>query len=403
MRTEKIFFTNQTGHKLAAKLELPNNQAPHSYALFAHCFTCNKNLTAVRNIAKALTRAGFAVLRFDFTGLGESEGTFEDTNFSSNIEDLIAASDHLSQNYAPPSILIGHSLGGAAVICASILIPSVKAVATIGAPFDPRHVSHHFSTKLEEIQQEGVAEVRIGGRPFKVKKQFLEDIESASLKRKLNELNRALLIMHAPQDQIVEIENASQIYQYAQHPKSFITLDGADHLLTNPLDSEYAGLTIANWAKRYVALPDKPALKQKKAVTVHLDQASGFTTNVKVRHHEFLADEPATIGGNDYGPTPYDLVSAGLGACTAMTLHLYARRKKWDLQAVQVDIDHFKDYAKDCEACEDNKSKIDHFEKVIHLKGNLDSKQRERLLEIAERCPVHRTLTNEVAITSQLE
>lgn len=386
---------------LAARLELPVNQHPHSYALFAHCFTCSKNLSAIRTISKALNQSGVAVLRFDFTGLGESEGDFVDTNFSSNVEDLLAAAKYLADNYEAPSLLVGHSLGGAAVLCAAYQLPAIKAVATIGAPFDPEHVSHLLGDSIDEIEANGVAVVNIGGRPFQVKKQFLEDIRSNNISEKIKSLKKALLIMHSPQDSTVNIDNAARLYTTAKHPKSFISLDGADHLLSNKIDAQYVGDSIACWVKRYLALPAQEKLRGEKAVTVRLGD-EGFTTEIMVRHHSLTADEPASVGGNDFGPSPYELLTSGLGACTAMTLQMYARRKKWDLKEVKVHLAHFKDYASDMADTENSKSKIDHFDLKLELAGDLDETQRARLLEIANKCPVHRTLHQEVAINVDL-
>ncbi len=401
MPQEKIEFENANGEKLAARLELPVNQRPYAFALFAHCFTCSKNLTAVRNIGRALIMNGIGVLRFDFTGLGESEGDFADTNFSSNVEDLIQAARFLEEQYQAPALLVGHSLGGAAVICAAHELPSVKAVATIGAPYSPDHVSHLLSEKMEDIEEDGVAEVSIGNRPFTVKKQFLEDIRSQNLEPKLKELDRALLILHSPQDQVVEIENAARMYKAARHPKSYISLDRADHLLMKKADSLYAGEMIASWVSRYVQCPEKEELEVKKEVAVRLGE-EGFTTDVMMRRHSLTADEPESVGGNDYGPSPYELVTAGLGTCTAMTLQMYARRKKWPLKEVRVHLEHYKDHAEDCENVEDPKSKIDHFSRHIELEGELDENQRKRLLEIANKCPVHRTLHNPIKIITEL-
>jgi len=370
--------------------------------LFAHCFTCSKDLTAVRNISRALNLNGFAVLRFDFTGLGESEGDFADTNFSSNVEDLIDAAKFLEEHYQAPELLIGHSLGGAAVICAAGHLPSIKAVTTIGAPFDPRHVAHLLQSKIEEIETNGVAEVVLSGRTFKVKKQFLDDIQNQIIVEHIKDLRKAILIMHSPQDRIVEIENAAKIYHAAHHPKSFVSLDGADHLLTNKKDSHYAGNVIANWADRYIDKPEKQDLKSEKEVVVRLGN-EGYTTEIMIRKHGITADEPESVGGNDFGPSPYELVSAGLGACTAMTMQMYARRKKWDLQEVVVHLDHYKDYAQDMEAVVDKKPpKMDHFDRVIEMKGDLSAEQKTRLMEIADRCPVHRTMHSEVKVNTTL-
>ena len=398
----RITFPNADNVQLSARLELPVNQHPHTYALFAHCFTCNKNLTAVRNISRALTQAGVAVLRFDFTGLGDSEGDFADTNFTSNVEDLVAAGQWLIDHHEGPRILIGHSLGGAAVLCAATVIPTVAAVATIGAPFDPTHVAHLFGDSLERIEKEGKATVTIGGRSFNIKQQFIDDLEANRIDAHIKEMRKPLLVLHSPQDRTVEIENARLIYEAAHHPKSFVTLDGADHLLTSKADSLYVGELIAAWSKRYVNLPEKEKLKADKQVAVRLGR-EGYTTDIAARQHTLTADEPESVGGKDFGPSPYELVAAGLGACTAMTMQMYARRKGWVIEEVQVQLHHFKDYADDMEAAMEAKpKKMDHFERVITLKGELDEKQRARLLEIADRCPVHRTLHERVVVTTRL-
>ncbi len=402
MKSNKVSFVNANGYQLSARLEMPINQHPHSYAIFAHCFTCSKNLTAVRNISRALNLSGMAVLRFDFTGLGDSEGEFSDTNFTSNVEDLIAAAQFLKDNYQPASMLVGHSLGGAAVLCAAARLPEIKAVTTIGAPFAPDHVSHLLAEGIDEIEQSGQATVNIGGRPFQVKKQFLEDIREQELSEKIQKLDKALLVMHSPQDLTVSIDNAAKIYLAARHPKSFISLDGADHLLSNKLDSNYAGEMIACWVKRFLQVPAKETLRTEKDVAVRLEASAGFTTEIMVRHHSLTADEPESIGGNDFGPGPYELVAAGLGACTAMTMRMYARRKKWDLQEVRVHLSHRKDYLADQEALDDPKSKIDHFDRLIEIEGDLDDRQKARLMEIADRCPVHRTLHSDIKISSEL-
>ncbi|MEZ5039121.1 MAG: bifunctional alpha/beta hydrolase/OsmC family protein [Saprospiraceae bacterium] len=401
MASIKVQFPNEEGVMLAARLELPVNQHPHTYALFAHCFTCSKNLSAIRHISSALHLSGVAVLRFDFTGLGESEGDFADTNFSSNVSDLVSAARYLATHYEAPSLLVGHSLGGAAVLCAAGYLPSVKAVATIGAPFDPAHVSHLLEPSINEIEAKGVAEVNIGGRPFLVKQQFLEDIRSNKLSDKINRLGKALLIMHAPQDLTVPIENAANLYQTARHPKSFISLDGADHLLSDRMDAQYVGDCIACWVKRYLALPSQEKLRSDKAVSVRLGEV-GFTTEIMVRQHSLKADEPEAVGGNDFGPSPYELVTAGLGACTAMTLQMYARRKQWDLKEVRVHLEHYKDYTSDMADAEKGQPKIDYFDRNVELVGNLTEEQRQRLLAIANKCPVHRTLHQEVEVKTKL-
>ncbi len=392
MSLQKVIFTNTEGQKLVGRLELPVDRHPHNMALFAHCFTCTKNLAAVKNISKGLTSNGFGVLRFDFTGLGESEGDFADTNFSGNVEDLVAAADFLKENYSAPTLLIGHSLGGAAVLFAGAKIDSVRAIATIGAPSNPVHVKHLLKSNIDEIEAKGQAVVNLSGRDFTIKKQFLDDLESNSLGDTVAKMRKALLIMHSPQDSTVEVKNAEEIYHHARHPKSFVSLDGADHLLSERKDSQYVGKTIASWAERYLELPEDSRLSTKHQVVASLNGDDGFTTQLKAGKHYLTGDEPTDFGGNDFGPSPYELVSAGLSACTVMTLQMYARRKKWDLANVEVHTSYGKIHAEDCEACEQTSSKIDSFHREIRLSGELDEAQQNRLLEIADKCPVHRTL-----------
>jgi len=402
MNLQKIEFQNKEGQKLIGRLEFPVDRHPHNFAIFAHCFTCNKNLAAVKNIGRALTSNGFGVLRFDFTGLGESEGDFADTNFSGNVEDLVAAADYLAKNHTAPTLLIGHSLGGAAVLFAAADIPSIKAVATIGAPSNPIHVKHLFNSSLEEIEASGKAKVNLSGRDFTIKKQFLDDLESKSLPEVAKQLRKALLVMHSPQDDTVGIKNAEEIYLAARHPKSFVSLDGADHLLMNKRDSIYAGDVIAGWAKRYVELPDQEKLGTSHQVVASLDKEDGFTTAMKVGNHTMVADEPTSYGGNDFGPSPYGLVSAGLSACTAMTVQMYTKRKDWPLENIEVHTSYGKDHAADCENCEADAAKIDTFHREIKLTGNLDEKQIARILQIADKCPVHKTLHSETQVITKL-
>jgi len=381
---------------------MPVDRHPIAYALFAHCFTCSKNARAVRSISQFLTKRGIAVLRFDFSGLGDSEGDFSETNFSSNVQDLVAAADYLASNLAAPSILIGHSLGGAAVLAAAAEISSAKAVVTIGAPSEPAHVEHLVQSASEEIRTSGQAKVQIGGQSFYIKKQFLEDIKEQTLREKINKLGKALLILHSPQDRVVSVDNAEKIYMAARHPKSFISLDGADHLLSRKEDGYYVGEVIASWALRYLPAPNESSLKSNSQVAVRLNNADVFTSEVKTGKHHFVSDEPESVGGYDFGPSPYELVSSGLGACTVMTLHMYARRKKWDLQEVTCHIDHHKNYAEDLVADGRKPQKIDVFDRNITLIGDLDDQQKARLLEIADRCPVHRTLHGKVKILTKL-
>ncbi|WP_422348365.1 alpha/beta fold hydrolase [Flagellimonas sp.] len=404
MGLQKINFKNSDGQTLVGRLELPADQHPHSYAIFAHCFTCNKNLLAVKNIGKALTSHGFGVLRFDFTGLGESDGDFADTNFSGNVGDLVAAAEFLKDNYEAPTLIIGHSLGGAASIFAAAQIPSIKAVATIGSPSNPVHVKHLLHSGVDEILATGKAVINLSGRDFTIKKQFLDDLETKSLPETAKALRKPLLIMHSPQDDTVGIKNAEEIYMAAHHPKSFVSLDGADHLLSKKEDSIYAGNVIAGWAMRYMGPVEnqEPKLKTKHQVVASLDAEDGFTTQMKVGRHYMVADEPESFGGNDFGPSPYELVSAGLSACTVMTIQMYSKRKGWPVNNVEVHTSYSKTHALDCENCEQDSAKIDTFHREIRLSGDLDEKQKARIMQIADKCPVHKTLHSETQVISKL-
>lgn len=406
MKTEKATFLGSDGQQLAAQLDLPVG-APRAVALFAHCFSCGKDLRSVRRLTTRLTGEGFAVMRFDFTGLGSSEGEFADTNFSSNVADLLAAADWLRQTYAAPSLLVGHSFGGAAVLAAASHIPELTAVATIGAPADPGHVAHLFSCALDEIEELGQADVSIAGRSFTVKKQFLDDIAGSQLDDALAKLTVPLLVMHAPEDAVVSIDNAQQIFGHAPYPKSFVALDGADHLMSDPDQAEYAADVLASWADRYVpthpAASDDVIVAASEGEVVVAERGTGtFAQVIRVAdRHALLADEPIGIG-DDTGPAPYDLLLAALGACTSMTIRMYADRKKWPLEDVAVRLSHAKVHADDCAACESDSGKVDVIERELVIEGPLDDEQRARLLEIADRCPVHRSLHDETHISTVL-
>lgn len=402
MNIQRVSFTNKDKEQLAGRLELPLDQKPHNFVIFAHCFTCTKNLTAIRNVGRALTNAGFGVLRFDFTGLGESEGDFENTNFSGNVEDLVEAADYLEQNFMAPTLIIGHSLGGAAAIFAAARLPSIKAVAVINSPSSPSHVMHLLKDSEQEITKNGKAKVNLGGIDFTIKKQFLDDLENKSLADVVGNFKKALLILHSPQDKIVGIKNAEAVYMAAHHPKSFVSLDGVDHLLSKKEDSQYVGEVIAGWASRYVEIPPDEELKSKSKVAASLDSDENFTTDLKVGDHYLIADEPTSFGGNNFGPSPYEFLSAGLAACTAMTIQMYAKRKKWEVENVSVHINYSKDHAVDCEHCEEDSAKIDTFNREIRLKGNLTDDQKKRLLEIADKCPVHKTLHSKTQVITKL-
>ncbi len=402
MPTERITFAGHDGSQLAARLDLPDGPVLAT-ALFAHCFTCSKDIPAARRISARLAAMGIAVLRFDFTGLGHSGGEFANTTFTSNIEDLIAAAQYLAGRDMAPALLIGHSLGGAAVLRARAGIPSVKAVVTLGAPSDPGHVSHHFEAALPEIETQGSAEVSLGGRPFRIGKAFVEDISETALSPAIADLKAALLILHAPRDETVSVDNASTIFLAAKHPKSFVTLDDADHLITRASDAEYAADVIAAWVSRYVKLrpPAPPPGAPEGVVRVTEADPSGFLQDIQSgpRHHS-VADEPASYGGTDRGMSPYGFVASGLGACTSMTIRMYARRKQWPLTGITVDVCHDKVHAQDADLANDGK--VDLFRRKIRLEGTLDPEQRAKLLEIADKCPVHRTLEGSARITTEL-
>ncbi len=405
MRSEKFSFPGSDGQELAARLDRPDGP-PRAYALFAHCFTCSKDIFAAQRIAAGLAARGIAVLRFDFTGLGHSEGEFANTNFSSNIQDLLAAADHLRARFAAPKLLIGHSLGGAAVLAAAGDIAECEAVATIGAPADPEHVARHFTGKRAEIEARGAAEVELAGRPFRIKKQFLEDIAAQRLSDRIAGLRRALLIFHAPRDETVGIDNASAIFRAAKHPKSFVSLDDADHLLRRQEDAVYLAEVLAAWAGRYLqtgeVMPESAQPGVPAGCVVVRETGEGFLSqHIAAGPHHLRADEPASLGGDDSGPTPYDLLLAALGACTSMTMRMYARRKKWPLDQAQVTLSHEKVHAEDCADCEHKDRKIDRIERRIRLDGQLDDSQRSKLLEIADKCPVHRTLHGEIRVVTE--
>ncbi len=403
MKSERIRFSNGRGQRLAAILDLPASSAPEAYALFAHCFTCGKSLEAIRHITGALAAAGIATLRFDFTGLGSSEGEFADTTFSSNTDDLVAASRWLSEEREPPKLLIGHSLGGAAVVQAADRIDSSLAVATIGAPYDPEHVTRLLAPARAEIQAAGEAEVVLAGRTFRIRKEFLEDLENHDPATVLRGLRRALLILHSPIDHTVSVDDARKAYVAALHPKSFIGLDGADHLLSDGRDARFAGEMIAAWARRYLGIEEhSTALDPRGAEVVVHTGPTGFRTDVLAAGHRLVADEPVAVGGTDLGPGPYDLLMSGLGACTSMTLRMYADRKGWDLRGATVHLTHRKVHVKDCDDCDSPSGRIDEITRELVLDGDLDAEQRARLLEIADKCPVHRSLHGEVKVRTSL-
>ncbi|SOE19654.1 putative redox protein [Spirosomataceae bacterium TFI 002] len=401
MKNIRLKIPNSKGNELNANLELPANQKPHAFAIFGHCFTCSGSLNAVKNISRALTNHGFGVLRFDFTGLGLSGGKFSDSHFTANVDDIIDVHSYMASNYKAPSLLIGHSLGGAAVLVAASKIDAIKAVATVGAPSQVSHVKHLFSSQTEGIKANQKLTVNIGGRPFEVDKDFVDNFDKVDLPNIIHNLKKPIMILHSPTDEIVGIDNAKEIFQNAFHPKSFVSLDKADHLLMRDCDSRYVGNVIGAWAQRYFdeELEEKISTKGEQVVG-HLDLVEdNFTTSIQTEKHSFIADEPLDVGGNDFGPSPYELLNGGLAACTVMTLKLYAERKKWDLQEVFVYISHSKKHKTDSAG---GKEFLDHISKKLHFIGNLDDDQKNKLKEIASKCPVHRTLAGEVQFSTEI-
>ncbi|WP_404420189.1 alpha/beta fold hydrolase [Thalassospira australica] len=407
VRPIKLSFEGALGAQLSARLDLPTGPV-RAYALFAHCFTCSKDLTAARKIAQSLTMQGIGVLRFDFTGLGGSGGDFASTNFTSNLDDLKRAADFLRHEFAAPRLLIGHSLGGAAVLAVADSVPEATAVATIGAPADVEHVTHNFADYLEDIERDGQAEVSLSGRPFVIKKHFIDDLRAHNIEKSVGRLHKALLVLHAPMDQTVGIENAARIFDAAKHPKSFVSLDSADHLLRDPDDATYAAEVISAWAKRYITDEDPVNDEVPDGAVVVRETGLGkFQAMVLAGHHRMFADEPEDVGGFDSGPSPYDFLAAALGSCTVMTMRMYADQKQIPVDGIRVEVRHDKIHASDCMECgpefEQKGGKIDRFERIITLHGDFTEEVREKLIAIANKCPVHRTLESKSLIVTRDE
>jgi uncharacterized OsmC-like protein/fermentation-respiration switch protein FrsA (DUF1100 family) len=403
MPTERFQFTGEGGHQLAAALDLPE-QEPLAYALFAHCFTCGKDVLAAKRIATALADKGIAVLRFDFTGIGSSEGDFANSTFSSNVADLVRAANHLRETRKAPTLLIGHSLGGAAILAAAGQIAEAKAVVTIAAPSDPEHVTGLFKEQIEDIRKQGKVEVSLAGRPFTITREFLDDIAEHGLMARVTTMRKAILVMHAPTDDTVSIDNATRIFLSAKHPKSFVSLAGADHLLSQRRDSTYVADVIAAWSSRYIEPAAEQAVVTTAAprnVVVRETRNSKLQQTISIGPHRLLADEPVAAGGEDSGPGPYDFLLAALGACKSMTMRLYADRKSLPLERATVTLHHSKIHAQDCAECETKEGMLDEIDVAIGLEGALDAEQRKRILEIADKCPVHRTLTSEIRIVTR--
>ena len=401
-------FSNQQGESLTGLLEIPVD-AVRSYALFAHCFTCSKDNLAAARIARALADLGIAVLRFDFTGLGNSKGDFSSTNFSSNLQDLMAAANYLEQQYAAPTLLIGHSLGGSAVLAVAQDLPAVKAVVTIGAPATAAHIKHLFADSYHALTHQPSVQVELGGRSFNIQRQFIDDLEKYNSVAHIQSLRKALLIFHSPLDKVVSIDEAARIFTAAKHPKSFVSLDHADHLLSSPEDSQYVAEVLSAWAGRYLKTErieakteaaETSAVEPGNVMVRELDKK--FTREILTHQHRLISDEPIAMGGANLGFNPYELLLAALGSCTSMTLRMYANHKQIDLQEIRVVLHHNRIHAEDCANCDKSTPTTDKIIRKIQLIGNLDEQQRARLLEIANQCPVHKTLKSRIEVETTL-
>jgi len=400
----KLEFPNPSGETLAAALVTPDQGLPKAFALFAHCFTCGKDVAAASRIAMALAEQGIAVLRFDFTGLGNSDGDFSNTNFSTNIDDLLAAADYLGQQFQAPKLLIGHSLGGAAVLAAAHKLPTVEAVVTIAAPATAGHVSHLFASDAEQIRSEGESKVNLGGREFTIKSQFVNDLEQYLDTEHIGKLKKALLVFHSPIDSVVSVDEAGKIFQAAKHPKSFVSLDDADHLLSRKEDSQYVADTLAAWAGRYLQLGSGEKKIQHSLGDGEVfvtEENNKFLRGLYTQYHKILADEPQSVGGSDIGPDPYELLLMSLGACTSMTLRMYANRKKWDIENIQVKLKHQRVHSDDCDKPGGKDCYASVMERSISYEGELTPQEHNRFLEIADKCPVHKTLEGKINIDTK--
>lgn len=397
-----ISFKNSAGHQLAAVIEQPVIPVK-CYALFAHCFSCGKDILIASRIARSLVARGVAVLRFDFTGIGDSEGEFESSNFTSNIDDIISATNHLREHYSAPQILIGHSLGGTAMLNAAEQVSEAKAVVSIAAPFTADHILSHFQDKVEELEQKEKVDIELAGKILTINREFVSDLKAHSNEDRISQLRKALLILHSPFDEIVPIEEATKIFVNAKHPKSFVSLDKADHLITDKEDAEYVANTIVAWASRYIEEDSSTSQVIDKGEVLIGEGNKKFLREVASDDHTWFSDEPLAVGGDNLGPDPYEQLLSSLGTCTSMTLRMYANHKGWPVEDIQVKLKHSRQHDQDCEQPDEKSCKIELIQKFITIKGDLDEQQINRLVEVADRCPVHKTLLGKIKLESNFQ
>lgn len=385
MSDKSFTFQNEEGRPLSGLLESPEG-TPRGWAIFAHCFTCGKDSRAAVHISRALSRAGIGVLRFDFAGTGIGSAHGEAVSFASDVTDLKSAANAMTAAGMTPSLLIGHSLGGTAALVAAADLPDIVAVATIGAPAELQHILKVFNASdLDTVRRDGEASVEIAGRPFLIRRSFIDAVAEVDVEKAVAALRRPLLVLHSPIDQVVGIEHASRIFVAARHPKSFVSLDMADHLIADAANANFVSAMVATWANRYLSplVADLPQVEAADGVEAIETLAGKFQLRVRSGKHTIFSDEPASVGGLGSGLSPYELVSAGLAACTVMTMRLYANRKGFPLERASTRVEHKKVA---------DMVPPDRFTRTIVLEGPLDEEQRARILEIADRCPVDLTL-----------
>ena len=398
----RFSFENASGLQLAAIVDLPILPIKY-FALYAHCFSCGKDILVAARIARSLAAKGIAVMRFDFTGIGSSEGSFEESNFTNNCLDIVAATEYMRQHYQAPRLLIGHSLGGTAMLNAAEHIPEAAAIVSIAAPASPDHVLSHFESEVDKLEKQEKVDIELANKTLTISRDFVADLKQHSLLEKISQLRKALLIFHSPIDNIVSINEASKIFVAAKHPKSFISLDKADHLITEKKDIEYIAEAINAWALRYIDADIAEVPKIDSGEVLVGEGNNNFLREVASDDHAWFSDEPIAVGGDNLGPDPYEQLLSSLGTCTSMTLRMYVNHKGWQVDDIQVELKHSRQHIQDCEQPDKKLCKIELIEKLITITGQLDEKQLKRLTEVADRCPVHKTLLGEIKIQSNFE